>query len=188
MQTKNKQGDLQMMSRIIASAALILTVTACGTSSKQEYCSTTDWQEEGKKIGLRGDAEDSVMKEQKLCAELGIQLPLTEYKIGWDEGIQQYCSEENAFTLGQKSEKHKAENCPIVYRPQFLTSYEKGKKVQNVNQKIEKVEKKIDSTDAEKEKLQAEISKKRKQIEKLEGKESSLRSQKEDLIETKTQN
>lgn len=177
-----------MMSRKIALAALILTVTACGTSSKKEYCNTTDWQEEGKKIGLRGEAEDSVMKEQKSCAELGIQIPLTEYKTGWDEGIQQYCSEENAFDLGKKSEKHKAENCPIVYRPKFLTAYEKGKKVQDVNQKIEKVEKKIDNTDAEKEKLQSEISKKRKQLEKLEGKENSLRSQKEDLIETKNPN
>lgn len=176
------------MSRTLVIMMAVFAISACGTASKKDFCNNTDWKEEGRKSGQQGNSADVVMKDQRACADLGIEISLEDYKSGWDEGIQEYCSEESAFDLGKKSEKHKVENCPIVFRPNFLASYEKGQKLKDVNQKIEKVEKKMSDADAEKAKLQKEVAAKRQKIEKLESKESDLKTKKENLIEEKQHN
>lgn len=173
------------MNKVFLITLFAFSVAACGTSSKQEYCNTTNWKDMGNKTGLKGQPADVVMKDQKSCAEVGVQIPLVEFKEGWEEGIQQYCSEENAVRLGRSGEKHMSENCPIEYRPKFLAAYEEGVKLKSVNKKIEKVEKQIDRADAEKEKLKREVDKKRQKISDLESQQSNLKDKKESLLETK---
>lgn len=175
------------MNKIFLLSMFALLMGACSTSTKNS-CNNNDWKEIGKESGRKGEAADVVMKDQKKCEKLGIDIPLNAYKDGWLEGIDQYCSESNAFELGQDGDKHTVENCPIELQPAFQASYDKGLKLKEVNKELESVESKIGSVDSKKEKLKDEIEEKRKEINALENKQSDLRSQKENILQENTQN
>lgn len=177
-----------MQVRLLVILLTGLSLTACGTAHKKDFCSETNWQDQGQKDGAKGLASDTVMGEQEKCSKVGVEIPLRDYKEGWLVGIKQYCSENNAFELGKNKKKNKVENCPIEYRPKFEAAYAKGQNLNELDKEIEDVNEKIKSADKEKESLEKQVRKKREEIDKLESKQAELKSGIKDIQKSKGSN
>lgn len=128
-------------------------------------CQSNDWFSVGRDYGVKGQPSDKVMSLQKSCMKKGVDIPLDQYKKGWEIGIAQFCSPDNAYTLGFKKKKA-SKACPVEIKANFDQFYNWGKNasqsektIKNNESKLKSKEKALKSLNNKTRKLENEISK-----------------------------
>lgn len=89
-----------MIIKITTILAISLAVYSCATMNANE-CAVADWQGRGYDDGSRGYPTDRYGRHQKACAKHGVKANFTEYKTGYDQGIQTYCTSDLGYAYGK---------------------------------------------------------------------------------------
>ena len=126
--------------------ALILSFFLIGCQSEQKIsnnCNYIDWFEQG-----RLDASSGVMAQpEKLALKRQCQLEnknQLEYGTGYNKGLGEYCSSENATALG-RSGLNRSSICPLNLKPVFDNAYTVGLEIFELRKEQELLQGQIDN-------------------------------------------
>jgi len=89
-----------MIVKITTIAVISLVFYGCATMNANE-CAVVDWQGRGYEDGSRGYATDRYGRHRKACAKHGVTANFAEYKTGYDQGIQTYCTSGLGYSYGK---------------------------------------------------------------------------------------
>ena len=103
-------------------------IGACGSVIKTEKrdCTSKNWHEIGRQNGFKAAAKNPFYNELVKCEHN--QLFKEQFDIGYDTGLANYCTEENAYHLGKAGDTYR-KVCSNAIEPFFKSFYQKGKKV-----------------------------------------------------------
>ncbi len=89
-----------MFMKTLAVSSLVF-VAACA-SLNEEACRTGDWGTIGYNDGVRGRAESYINEHREACGEYGIAPNTAVWLRGRIEGLKQYCTPDNAYSVGRR--------------------------------------------------------------------------------------
>lgn len=132
---------MNFCTRILACSLLGL-LSACSTLSESE-CRTVDWYLLGQKDGAAGyDRNERLGQHHEACAKLGIYPAQADYTAGWQRGIRQYCSPENAYQAGRRGQSYTG-TCPPDQDRLFRLNRDLGYRIYDLEQQIGRNEREI---------------------------------------------
>jgi len=88
------------MGRIFLIVSAAVMMTACASIS-EEQCLAGNWEELGYKDGSNGVSVDRVSKYANVCSEHGVSVDQHLYSQGYEQGIQNYCTDTRGFRVGE---------------------------------------------------------------------------------------
>jgi hypothetical protein len=138
-------------------AALTLLV-GCGAkpSVSQNQCTAGDWETIGYRDGVQGLRSSRLLDHQDACVEYGITPSRSQYMVGWEAGIREYCEPSNAYYAGERGWSHN-NVCPADMRAAFLASYEEGWTMYRARTDVANLEWQIDQKTSRKSAVKSEI-------------------------------
>ncbi len=112
---------------ILISLSLWLLGACAGRPTVSEnQCAAGDWQTLGYRDAVNGYRSSRLLEHQDACVEYGIVPDRAAYMFGWDDGVQEYCEPNNAFSVGERGWQHN-NVCPAGLREGFLHAYQEGR-------------------------------------------------------------
>ncbi|MDO5650624.1 MAG: DUF2799 domain-containing protein [Moraxella sp.] len=112
MNSKNMNKSIaKNMIKITAVCMSGLLLASCAGMSKSE-CQHADWRAIGYSDGVAGMLPERFMAHNKACAKAGITPNRVLWELGRAEGLQHYCTDDNAYRLGTQGKQLKAV-CPV---------------------------------------------------------------------------
>jgi hypothetical protein len=78
-------------------------------------------------------------KHRKACAGYGVKPDLALYERGHANGLQQFCTADNGFSLGHAGRAYN-NVCPATLSGQFLAGYETGRELHALSSDIERMQ------------------------------------------------
>lgn len=128
------------MKILISTCLILFSVHAFAMSA--DKCQSTDWFAVGRDTGIKGQPSDKILGTHKGCQKKGVEISLDQYQKGWQMGISQYCSHDNAFNMGFKK-KSTSKHCPVELKPDFDQFYSWGKEAFALEKEIKSKESKL---------------------------------------------
>lgn len=105
---------------------MLLALSAgCATLNEKE-CRSVDWREQGRADGAAGYESTRLGDHTEACGKYGIVPDADGYRAGRDEGLQQYCTPENALEQGLKGASYH-QVCAGEAGRRFAVIYARGK-------------------------------------------------------------
>lgn len=128
----------------ILSLTTLLLLTSCASMDLEE-CQTANWQEFG-----QSDAESRHVNLYNRyadgCKEHGVTPNLAQYEAGFKKGLQELCTFQNGYLIGNEGTQQLPRICPKETQEKFVQGYIEGqrnhdhkKQMEKQNQLIEKV-------------------------------------------------
>lgn len=116
------------MLRLFLVFLLGLGLVGCASLSK-ESCLEGDWYAIGLKDGSNGYKAERRFDHQAACTKHGVsaQLQVEEYLRGREEGLEEYCTPENAYDVGLRVEYHH-NVCPQEMKAAFNKAWREGRR------------------------------------------------------------
>ena len=110
---------------------LMLSVFALGfmqgcATLNQSECQAANWEIIGLEDGSAGRASSYLGQHRSACAEYGIAPDLNAYLKGHKQGLNQYCSYQGGYSLGERGSSFNSV-CPGAEYPEFSRGYQRGK-------------------------------------------------------------
>ena len=133
-----------------------LLLQACATLNEHE-CLVSDWHAIGYEDGARGASAELVGKHRKACAKHGIAPDLQAYRSGRLEGLSEYCTGANGFSLGARG-GHYGGVCPPEYEYEFVEAYDAGRKLYELQASVNHADRQIRSKQKQLENLKEDLS------------------------------
>lgn len=82
----------------------LVFLIASGCVSTEKRCATANWGEIGHSEAMRGqDMEERVAHWNARCSEFSVQVDQNLYSQGYQAGVQEYCSINNAYDVGSRN-------------------------------------------------------------------------------------
>ena len=117
-------------------------LAACASLS-EEACRTGDWESIGYNDGVRGRAESYIVEHREACGEYGIAPNTAVWLRGRIEGLKQYCTPDNAYTVGRRgSELNNV--CPTTQLSELRLANFFGLRYYEINREIDALEDEVD--------------------------------------------
>ena len=110
--------------RAFCAAGLLLVVTGCTGMGLGDNLGV-DWRLCGYEDGLRGHAGEEIAAHRPACTAAGATPDMIAYQAGLREGLEEYCSPENGFSLGVRAAMRE-DSCPDEMKASFLAAYREG--------------------------------------------------------------
>ena len=126
----------------IAAATLILASLGGCAAVTKEQCIAGDWADLGKAHASVGKPADHLDEVVKSCGKHGITPDTKAYLSGWNQGLLNYCTPLNGFTLG-KQNKQRSSICPPQTANGFNQAYQLGNVIWKANYRVDQAESKI---------------------------------------------
>lgn len=105
----------------------LATLASCATVT-QKKCEDADWREIGKRDGMQGSSGYYNSKIVNACRqEFGIDANETQYNIGYQQGLEVYCSANRARKQGLNNSSYNPDLCAIETRHIATRAYYQGK-------------------------------------------------------------
>lgn len=139
-----------------------ILLNGCATMSKEE-CLYADWYSIGVEDGSRGAALSRIGQRREACAEHGVTPNMGQYQDGHTEGLESFCREASGFYAGKSGHQYNGV-CPDYLEEEFLTGYEAGRNLYNLNKSIDNADYRIRSHYTEIEKLRKKTRKKEERL------------------------
>ena len=124
-----------------------ILLNGCSTLSKGE-CVEADWYEIGLRDGMNGYKRARLDSHREACSEHGIRPDRQAYYLGRDEGLMRYCTPQTALREGKQNHSYRYV-CPPEVENIFLTAFEIGKNIYQVETDIRRAEREIDKKERE---------------------------------------
>jgi hypothetical protein len=122
--------------------AASIHLTACSSMDKKE-CSTANWQQIGKKDALNGERSNHYTDYAEDCNKFGVKVNASNYKKGWDIGIQQFCTREKGWEWGIKGHNYN-QTCPARTETTFYNAFQAGRNIYNKKSNIDDLRVKLE--------------------------------------------
>lgn len=105
------------MKKLALISILSSFLLSCAGMQIKENCQKMDWQELGRRAGRQGLSEASKehVEDMRLCHEHGVEPDRKAYIEGVKTGLRQYCSVENARSLGQTGQAFSFLSCTAEF-------------------------------------------------------------------------
>jgi hypothetical protein len=110
--------------RGFVSLVMLLALQGCATMDR-EQCQVADWRLVGYQDGVLGKPASAIGDYSRDCAEHAVVPDLDAWRAGRDEGLLQYCTQDNGFRLGQAGRGYNSV-CPSPADTAFRDGYELG--------------------------------------------------------------
>jgi hypothetical protein len=124
--------------QLILGVSLSLLAGGCATLDKSE-CREADWTIIGLEDGARGRPVSYIGNHRKACAEYGVKPDLALYQRGHADGLKQFCTADNGFSLGLAGRGYN-NVCPPDLNGQFLAGYETGRELRALSSDINRMQ------------------------------------------------
>lgn len=131
----------------------VALVAACDTIS-EDQCQAGDWRSIGFADGAAGRAPDTINTHARTCANVGVVPDAAAWNAGRAEGLQQYCTPQNAYRIGRNGTSL-APYCPAGQREALnranrtgIQYYEVGLEINELTQKSSQLNSQITSIPA----------------------------------------
>jgi len=106
--------------------ALLQSACAGKSSVSENQCAAGDWQTLGYRDGVNGYQSSRLLDHQDACMEHDIVPDRTDYIVGWEQGVREYCEPNNGFSVGERGWQHN-NVCPADMRADFLRAWKEGR-------------------------------------------------------------
>ncbi|MCV0425659.1 MAG: DUF2799 domain-containing protein [Roseibium sp.] len=126
---------------IVLAALAVASLGGCAAVTK-EQCVAGDWADLGNAHASVGKPADHLDEVVKSCGKHGITPDTRAYLSGWNQGLQNYCTPLNGFTLG-KQNKQRSSICPPQMANGFNQAYQLGNVIWKANDRVSQAESKI---------------------------------------------
>jgi hypothetical protein len=127
-------------------SSLLLLALACGCASlDKEECLNADWYAIGLEDGARGRAVERLGDHRRACAKHNVAPDAQRYLAGRNEGLKSFCTYERGFSEGRAGHAYNAA-CP--YPHVFLSGYQRGRELYDLNRRLQELESEIARTKA----------------------------------------
>lgn len=123
----------------------LVLLSGCSSLSETQ-CRTGEWEEIGEHDGAHGAPQHRSVDHQKACAEYGVEVDAEAYFRGYERGLEQYCTANNAVRLGVEGAAY-AGVCPVELYPTFEAQYRAGYVVYEQRQRVLQLESRAQSLD-----------------------------------------
>ncbi len=121
-----------------AAVSLLGLLAACA-SLTEDACRTGNWESIGYNDGVRGRSASYVNEHRDACGEYGIAPNTAVWLRGRLEGLKQYCTPDNAYTVGRRgSELNNV--CPTTQLTELRLSNFYGLRYYEINSEITALE------------------------------------------------
>lgn len=144
-------------------STLVLTATVAGLvgcsgnpSVTENQCIAGDWQTVGYRDGVSGLRSTQLLRHQDACVEHNVIPDRASYMVGWNEGVREYCSPNNAFAVGERGERY-YNVCPTALETDFQVAYKEGRQLYLARAAVNTLERKIAEREHRLEVVKAEI-------------------------------
>ncbi|MGE0624252.1 MAG: DUF2799 domain-containing protein [Pseudomonadales bacterium] len=143
---------------LIFALASVALLVGCGSrpSVSQNQCTAGDWETIGYRDGVQGLRSSRLLDHQDACVEHGITPSRSQYMVGWEAGVREYCEPSNAYYAGERGRAHN-NVCPADMRGAFLAAYEEGWTLYRARTDVANLEWEIDQKVARKSAVKSEI-------------------------------
>ena len=107
--------------RIIAVGVVLLSASGCAIMSKSD-CINGDWQSAGYHDANRGHTTERLTLRARACAKHGESSDEVMYQMGYNKGLEAYCTAERGLYLGSRNGDYRG-ICPAAVEGTFLRQY-----------------------------------------------------------------
>lgn len=125
----------------LAVFALLLGLSGCA-SMDREQCQVADWRLVGYQDGVLGKTAARIGEYSKDCAGYAVVPDLDAWRAGRDEGLLQYCTQDNGFRLGQAGRGYNSV-CPPPGDTAFRNGYQDGRAIYLARSQVSSTHSKI---------------------------------------------
>jgi len=145
---------------------LIFVLSGCASLSKEE-CLQGNWFDIGYSDGKSGQRITQLSEHREACAEFHVSPDATAYKQGREQGLERYCTIENALQEGLSGHDYHGV-CPGELESVFIKKYKQGLSIYTLQKEIDSHKSRISSINynLDSDKRRAKLS--AKEIKKLE--------------------
>lgn len=148
-----------MRTSIALAAALSAALLAgCGSnpSVSKNQCLANDWQTLGYRDGVNGRRSTELLKHQDACLKHGVTPDRQQYTMGWQQGVREYCTPNNAFYIGETGAGH-YNICPADQATAFLDAYQNGRDLYRARSAVVRIENQISKAEYRIEAIKTQI-------------------------------
>ncbi|MGD8418731.1 MAG: DUF2799 domain-containing protein [Pseudomonadales bacterium] len=147
-----------MRTNLMLLVTCVLAVAGCSSkpSVSENQCAAGDWQTIGYRDGVNGMRSSQLLAHQDACMEHGITPDRSQYMLGWDEGVREYCEPNNGFDVGERGWGHN-NVCPEDMRAAFLAAYQEGRTLYQARADVANLEREIDQKTARLSEVKSQI-------------------------------
>lgn len=110
---------------------------------KKSDCASIDWQKKGYEDGVKGEKINKLYKYTRKCDSADAPFSADEYRTGRNEGLEVYCSNKNAYSLGVKNKSKSKKVCLNSIFPDFAAYFDKGRSFVKLTKQKKKLERKV---------------------------------------------
>jgi hypothetical protein len=133
--------------RILLSLAALVVLSACATLS-EDQCRLDNWYEVGVQDGAKGRPADFILQHAKACNQFGIAPKAGPWREGRTEGLKQYCTASNAYSVGRRGQRL-APVCSGDNLERLQTANERGLQWHDIQRRIRDAESQIASINSD---------------------------------------
>jgi len=119
----------------------ILVLSGCATLSKSE-CQTGDWRNVGEIDGRAGYSSARFGEHNEACSKHGISIDRDLYQQGYQSGLTQYCTTDNAAKVGIAGRSY-ANVCTGEIGLSFVRVYREANDIYTIDQAISSLQSSI---------------------------------------------
>lgn len=126
-----------MFFRLATVTSLVALIAGCSTMN-QEECIRADWRLIGEADASKG-LHSSVLDEYREdCAEYAIVPDRDQYFLGFDRGLERFCTRSRGFYFGKEGGNYRG-TCPAEKEPAFLLGYEPGHELFMIEDRLNEI-------------------------------------------------
>jgi hypothetical protein len=109
----------------------------------EHQCRAGDWHTIGYRDSRQGLLSTQLLPHQEACGEYGIYLAREDYMAGWNDGLAEYCTSDNGFTLGRRGANHQS----LCTSDDFTLAYQDGRRLYEENREVTLMQREIDGVE-----------------------------------------
>lgn len=110
---------------LIVLIALVLVGCAGKPTVSENQCRAGDWQTIGYRDGASGVTNTRILSHQEACGTFGIVPDRDSYLVGWQAGLESFCTADSGFNLGLRGASLNGA-CRDELREPFASAYADG--------------------------------------------------------------
>ncbi|WGL18348.1 DUF2799 domain-containing protein [Microbulbifer bruguierae] len=132
---------------LISLSTAVALAGGCAVISENE-CQAGLWYERGIEDGARGRSQATVYQIAQKCHEYGVRTDTAAWLRGHEEGVEQYCTPENGFTVGRYGRDYEGV-CTGPTADLFMANYQRGLVVYQAEQQYNALASRYDNVERE---------------------------------------
>ena len=133
----------------------LLVLAGCATLNENE-CGSADWEMIGFEDGRNGAPTARLQRHREACAKYSITPDFSQYQQGYEKGVVGFCTRRNGFERAKSGYQYQG-ICPVSVEANFLSGYDSGLQIYQLNQKISVLDTQIKTNVQEQERVNVEI-------------------------------